>query len=61
MGYENEEDSQEENSYYIDKEARKLAQFLFENPEYRVLFDAAKDVSAKDLETVKTIIDKFKK
>ena len=51
MGYdtEGEEDSQEENTYYIDKEARKLAQFLFENPEYRVLFDAAKDVSAEDL------------
>ena len=63
MGYdtESEKDSQEDNSYYIDKEAKELAQFLFENPEYRVLFDAAKDVSAEDLETVKTIIDKFKK
>ena len=63
MGYdtENEEDSQEENAYYIDKEARELAQFLYENPKYKILFDAAKDVSADDLEMVKTIIDKFKK
>ena len=63
MGYdtESEEDSQEENAYYIDKEARELAQFLYENPKYKILFDAAKDVSADDLEMVKTIIDKFKK
>ena len=51
---------EEDNSYYIDEYAKELAQFLFKNPEYRVLFDAAKDVSADDLEMVKTIIDKFK-
>lgn len=63
MGYDAETDteSQEEGSYYIDKEAKELAQFLFKNPEYKILFDAAKDVSADDLEMVKTIIDKFKK
>ena len=52
---------EEDNSYYIDEDAKELAQFLFKNPEYRVLFVAAKDVSADDLEMVKTIIDKFKK
>ena len=52
---------EEDNSYYIYEYAKELAQFLFKNPEYRVLFDAAKDVSADDLEMVKTIIDKFKK
>ena len=52
---------EEDNSYYIDEEAKELAQFLFKNPEYRILFDAAKDVSADDLEMVKTIIDKFRK
>lgn len=52
---------EEDNSYYIDEDAKELAQFLFKNPEYRVLFDAAKDVSADDLEMVKTIIDKFRK
>lgn len=63
MGYDtdSDSDSQEEDSYYIDKEARELAQFLYENPKYKILFDAAKDVSADDLEMVKTIIDKFKK
>ena len=52
---------EEDNSYYIDEDAKELAQFLFKNPEYRVLFDAAKDVSDDDLEMVKTIIDKFRK
>ena len=52
---------EEDNSYYIDEEAKELAQFLFKNPEYRILFDAAKDVSADNLEMVKTIIDKFRK
>lgn len=52
---------EEENSYYIDEDAKELAQFLFKNPEYKILFDAAKDVSADDLEMVKTIIDKFRK
>nr|DAS98414.1 MAG TPA: helix-turn-helix domain protein [Caudoviricetes sp.] len=53
--------SETDNSYYINEDAKELAQFLFENPEYRVLFDAAKDVSAEDLEMVKTIIDRFRK
>ena len=26
-------------SYYLNPEARDMAQFLFENPEYKVLFD----------------------
>lgn len=63
MGWEDSDNhnSETDNSYYINEDAKELAQFLFENPEYRVLFDAAKDVSAEDLEMVKTIIDKFRK
>lgn len=63
MGWEDSDghNSETDNSYYINEDAKELAQFLFENPEYRVLFDAAKDVSADDLEMVKTIIDKFRK
>ena len=56
-----EDKPEHDSSYYINEDAKELAQFLFKNPEYRVLFDAAKDVSADDLEMVKTIIDKFKK
>lgn len=50
-----------EQSYYINEDAKELAQFLFENPDYKVLFDATKNVKKEDLETVKTIIDKFSK
>lgn len=46
--------------YYINDEAREMAQFMFENPEYKVLFDASRKVGAKDIETVKAILDKFK-
>ncbi len=52
--------SAEQEPYYINEDAREMAQFLFENPEYRVLFSAARNVSKEDLETVKTILDKFK-
>lgn len=45
--------------YYVDKDARELAQFLFENPEYKVLFDASRKVKKEDLQIVKEIIDRF--
>lgn len=36
--------------YYINKEASDYAQFLKDNPGHRVLFDAAKNVKAEDLQ-----------
>lgn len=36
--------------YYINDDAKEMAQFLFSNPEYRVLFDASRKVKAEDLE-----------
>lgn len=47
-------------SYYLNDDAREMAEFLFQNPEYKVLFDASRNVSKDDIETVKTILDKFK-
>lgn len=46
--------------YYINEDAREMAQFMFENPEYKVLFDASRKISKDDIETVKAIMDKFK-
>lgn len=37
-------------SYYFNDDAKEMAQFLFSNPEYRVLFDASRKVKAEDLE-----------
>lgn len=46
--------------YYLNDDAREMAQFMFENPEYKVLFDASRNVSKEDIETVKAILDRFK-
>ena len=54
------EEHNEELSYYINDDAKEYAQFLFENPEYRVLFSAVRKVSKDDLDMVRQIIDKFK-
>lgn len=49
-----------EQPYYLNDDAREMAQFMFENPEYKVLFDASRKVSKEDIETVKAVLDKFK-
>lgn len=46
--------------YYLNEDSREMAQFMFENPEYRVLFDASRKISKEDIETVKAIMDKFR-
>ena len=48
-----------ENEYYLDDESKEAAQFLFDNPEYKVLFDASKKVKKEDIDFVKKMIDKF--
>lgn len=46
-------------SYYLTDDARELAQFLFEHPEYKVLFDGVRKVKKEDMETIKALLDKF--
>ena len=36
------EDNRNEDTYYLDDDARDMAQFMYENPEYKVLFDASR-------------------
>lgn len=45
------------NTYYLNDDARDMAQFLFENPDYKVLFDATRKVKRENLEFVKRMID----
>ena len=45
--------------YYINDDAREIAQFLFENPDYKVLFDASRKVRKEDLLIVKELLDRF--
>ena len=49
-----------ESSYYYNEDAREMAQFLFENPEYKVLFDASRNIKKEDIEFVKQMLDRFK-
>lgn len=46
--------------YYIADDARELAQFLFENPEYKVLFDASRKVKKEDIAFVKQMMDRMR-
>lgn len=46
-------------SYYINDEAREIAEFMYKNPDYKVLFDASRKVKPENLEIVKQIIEKF--
>lgn len=46
-------------SYYLNEDSRDMAQFLFENPEYKVLFDASRKVKPEDIQFVKEMIDRM--
>lgn len=49
----------EQPSYYLDRQASEAAQFLFENPDYKVLFDASRKVKKEDIQFVKEMIDRM--
>jgi transcriptional regulator with XRE-family HTH domain len=62
MGWEDENGEPETNqeSYYVDDDAREMAEFLFNNPEYKVLFDASRKVKKEDIDFVKEMLDRFR-
>lgn len=45
--------------YYVNDDAKEMAQFLFDNPQYKVLFDASRKVKVEDIEFVKEMIERF--
>lgn len=49
-----------ESAYYFNEDARDLAHFLFQNPEYKVLFDASRKVKKDDIEFVAKMLDRMK-
>ena len=51
---------QSANQYYLNDDAREMAQFLYENPEYKVLFDASRKVKKEDIGFVKQMIDRVR-
>lgn len=44
------------NQYYLDAETAQKAQEIFDNPELSLLFDAARDASPEDIQTVHTML-----
>lgn len=53
-----EEKVESSENYYLNDETRELAQFLFENPNYKVMFDAVRKVKPEDVEFIKEMIDR---
>lgn len=45
--------------YYLNEESREAAQFLYDRPEYRVLFDATRKVKPEDIDFVKQMIERM--
>ena len=61
VGYLMEEDErQTDEPYYLNEETRRMAQFLFEHPGHRVLFDASRNLTPEDLDAVIAIINRMK-
>lgn len=50
------QDVQQDQYYYMDKETRKIAQEIFDNPKMRILFDASRDASPEDLKMVSDLL-----
>ena len=55
-----EETHDPEEKYYMNAEARDMAEFLFKNPEYKVLFDASRKVKPEDIDFVKRMMDRMR-
>lgn len=56
-----EEKTEPETSYYFNEDANEAAQFLYENPEYKVLFDASRKVKKEDIDFVAEMIERMSK
>ena len=54
MGCENNKENQ---TYYLNPEAAKMAQEIYDNPQYKVLFDATKKLKPESIKEVMKFID----
>lgn len=50
----------EKKQYYLDPETAKIAQEVFDNPELRILFDAARDVKPENIILAAEMLKRFK-
>lgn len=56
-----EDKNDKSDAYYIDDDARKLAEEMSQNPDLHILFDAARSVSTEDLQFVIEMVKKLKR
>lgn len=49
------------NGWYLDPETAAIAQELKDNPELRILFDAAKDVRPEDLKAMQVMVEALRR
>ncbi len=54
MGWENNKENQ---TYYLNPEAAKMAQEIYDNPQYKVLFEATKKLKPESIKEVMKFID----
>lgn len=54
MGWENNKENQ---TYYLNPEAAKMAQEIYDNPQYKVLFDATKKLKPESIKEVMKFIN----
>ena len=54
MGWENNKENQ---TYYLNPEAAKMAQEIYDNPQYKVLFDDTKKLKPESIKEVMKFID----
>lgn len=47
--------------YYLNSDAMKVAQFLYENPAYKSLFDTTMKVKEEDIDFIKEMIERTHK
>ena len=46
-------------NWYQFEDAMQIAQFLYDNPEYKTVFDAVRKLKADDIQLVKTFIERM--
>ena len=56
----NEIENNDNHTYYLNERTIAYAQMLYENKDLALLFDAAKDASPEDLQTVHTMLQALK-
>ena len=50
-----------QSGYYLNNGVAKIAQQLLDNPNMRILFDAAEDASAEDLQMAAALLERLKR